>query len=48
MSGFALHPEAFEDLDQLRAYIAKDSPDAADRFINEIFDRFETLTHFPN
>ena len=28
MSGYALHPEAFTDLDEIRAYIAQDDPDA--------------------
>ncbi|HEY1945513.1 MAG TPA: type II toxin-antitoxin system RelE/ParE family toxin [Bryobacteraceae bacterium] len=30
MSPYALHPEAFEDLAELQAYIAEDNPDAAD------------------
>jgi plasmid stabilization system protein ParE len=37
MSGHALHPEAYTDLDDIRGYIAEDSPDAADRVIAEIF-----------
>jgi plasmid stabilization system protein ParE len=32
MSGFALHPEAYDDIDEIRAYIAEDSPDAARPF----------------
>jgi plasmid stabilization system protein ParE len=44
MSGFALHPEAYGDIDEIRAYIAEDSPDAADRMVNEIFDRLRLLT----
>lgn len=39
MSGFALHPEAYDDIDEIRTYIAEDSPNAADRLVNEIFDR---------
>ena len=35
MSGYTLHPEAFNDLDEIRAYIAADHPDAADRVITE-------------
>jgi plasmid stabilization system protein ParE len=31
MSGYALHPEAFTDLDGIRGYVAEDNPDAADR-----------------
>jgi toxin ParE1/3/4 len=48
MSGFALHPEAFEDIDEIRAYIAEDSPDAADRVVNEIFDCIRNVAQFPN
>jgi len=48
VSGFALHPEAYDDIDEIRAYIAEDSPDAADRMVNEIFDRLRQLTQFPN
>jgi plasmid stabilization system protein ParE len=38
MTGFALHPEAFTDLDEIRAYIADDNPVAAASVISEIFD----------
>ena len=48
MSGYALHPEAFTDLDDIREYIARDNPDAADRVITEIFDGIRTLVEFPN
>jgi plasmid stabilization system protein ParE len=47
MSGFALHPEAYDDIDEIRTYIAEDSPDAADRRVNEIFDRLRQLARFP-
>jgi toxin ParE1/3/4 len=47
MSGFVLHPEAYDDIDAIRAYIASDSPDAADRVVNKIFDRLRQLTQFP-
>ncbi|MGA9529489.1 MAG: type II toxin-antitoxin system RelE/ParE family toxin [Terriglobales bacterium] len=46
-SGFALHPEAFADLDDIRDYIAQDNPDAADRVISEIFDTIRGLVAFP-
>lgn len=42
MSNFALHPEAYDHV-EIRAYIAEDSRDAADRVVNEIFDRFGQL-----
>lgn len=48
MSGFTLHPEAYDDIDEIRAYVAEDSPDAADRMVSEIFDRLRLLTQFPN
>ena|SRR5271166_1884305 len=48
MSGFALHPEAYDDIDDIRAYIAEDNPDAADRLVNEIFDRIRQLIQFPD
>jgi len=35
MSGYKLDPEAFADLDEIRAYFAEDNPDAADRVITE-------------
>ena len=48
MSGYALHPEAYDDIDEIRAYIAEDSPDAADRTVNEIFDSIRHLPQFPD
>lgn len=44
---YALHPEAFNDIDEIRAHIAEDSPDAADRMVNEIFDGIRALVPFP-
>jgi toxin ParE1/3/4 len=48
MSGYALHPEAFTDLDEIRGYIAEDNPDAADRVMAEIFDAVHLLVTFPH
>jgi antitoxin ParD1/3/4/toxin ParE1/3/4 len=48
MSGYALHPEAFTDLDGIRAYIAEDNPDAANRVITEIFDGIRLLVASPH
>jgi plasmid stabilization system protein ParE len=48
MSEYALHPEAYTDLDDIRGYIAEDSPDAADRVITEVFDAIRGLVPFPN
>jgi len=47
-SGYALHPEAFADLDDIRDYIAQRNPDAADRVISEIFDTIRGLVPFPH
>ena len=33
MSGYAFHPDAFADLDEIWEYIAQDNIDAADRKI---------------
>jgi antitoxin ParD1/3/4/toxin ParE1/3/4 len=48
MSGYALHPEAFTDLDDIRFYIARNNPDAADRVMLEIFDAVQSLVYFPD
>jgi plasmid stabilization system protein ParE len=45
--GYALHPEAFSDLDDIRDYIAQQNPDAADRVITEI-DTIRGLVRFPH
>src|ERR1019366_4583802 len=47
-SGYALHPEAFTDLDDIRDYIAQQNPDAADRVVSEIFDTIRALVPFPS
>jgi plasmid stabilization system protein ParE len=48
MTGYELHPEAYEDLDDIRGYIAADSPDAANRVVIEIFDVIDRLVPFPH
>jgi plasmid stabilization system protein ParE len=48
MSGYALHPEVFHDLDDIREHIAENSPDAANRVITEIFDGLRALVTFPD
>ena len=42
MSGYAFHPDAFADLDEIWEYIAQDNIDAADRVLADIH---ATLTH---
>jgi plasmid stabilization system protein ParE len=36
MSGYAFHPDAFADLDEIWEYIAQDHLDAADRVLADI------------
>jgi toxin ParE1/3/4 len=48
MSGYAFHPEAFADLDQIWEYIAERNLDAADRVIANIFDALSTLVASPH
>jgi len=48
MSGYALHPEAFIDLDEIREHTAEFSPEAADRVVTEIFDGIRGLVAFPH
>jgi plasmid stabilization system protein ParE len=48
MTGFALHREAFADLDEIREHIAEASPDAANGMMTEIFDAMSALVLFPH
>ena len=48
MSGYAFHPEAFTDLDQLWEYVAEHNLDAADGVIADIFDALDTLVASPH
>jgi plasmid stabilization system protein ParE len=47
-SGYALHPEAFVDLDDIRDYIARRNPNAADRVVSEVFETIRGLVPFPH
>lgn len=47
MSGYALHPEARFDLDDIWDYIGADSLDAADRMIATILRTISALAQFP-
>jgi toxin ParE1/3/4 len=47
MSGFALHPSAISDLEEIWEFIAVDSPDAGDRVIEEIHEAIRGLVPFP-
>jgi toxin ParE1/3/4 len=46
--GYAFHPEAFADLDDIRDYIAQENPDAADRVMAEVFQAIRGLVPFPH
>lgn len=48
MSGFRLHPGAYDDIDEVWEYIADDSINAADRVRDKIFSAIEALVPFPN
>ncbi len=47
MSGYILGADADLDLDEIWEYIARDSIDAADRWIEKLFDAFEALARTP-
>ena len=47
MSGFVLAAETEMDLNDIWDYIAADSPDAADRWMEKLFATFEALARNP-
>jgi plasmid stabilization system protein ParE len=47
VSNYILGPDADLDLDDIWEYIAGDSIDAADRWIDKLFDAFEALGKTP-
>jgi plasmid stabilization system protein ParE len=47
VSGFVLHPEVYNDLVEIWEYMARDSFDAADRTIEEIYAKISSLVAFP-
>ena len=47
MSGYAFHPDAFADLDEIWEYIARDNVDAADRLVADIHSTLTTLAGSP-
>jgi plasmid stabilization system protein ParE len=48
MSGFALHPGACSDLEEIWEYIASVNADAANRVLNEIETTILGLVRFPH
>ena len=47
MSGYVLLPEAFNDLDEIRDFIAQENIDAADRVLDEIHRAIQSLAKNP-
>jgi len=48
MSDYALHPEAFIDIDEIGTYIGEDSPEAAHRVVDEIYRAIQSLVPLPH
>jgi plasmid stabilization system protein ParE len=48
MSGYAFHPDAFADLDEIWEYIAQDNIDAADRVLADIHTVLRALATSPD
>ena len=48
MSGYAFHPDAFTDLDEIWEFIAEDNIDAADRVLADIHAVLRTLAASPH
>jgi plasmid stabilization system protein ParE len=47
MTGFVLHPEAYQDIQDIWEYIAADNLSAADRTVEEIYESIKRLVPFP-
>jgi plasmid stabilization system protein ParE len=47
MTGYAFHPDAFADLDEIWEYIAQDNVDAADRVLADIHSTLTLLAGSP-
>ena len=48
MINIKFNPIAISDMNEIKEYIGQDSPEAANRVINNIFDKIESLSNFPN
>ena len=48
MSGYAFHPDAFADLDEIWEYIAADNIDAADQVLADIHSTLALLVGSPH
>lgn len=47
MTGYAFHPDALDDLDEIWEFIAQDNVDAADRVVAEVLATCESLSRLP-
>jgi len=47
MNGFALHPDAYRDLDEISEFIAAENQKAADRVVEEIYEKIRRFVRFP-
>lgn len=47
MSGFVLHPEALQDLEDIWEFIAAGNVGAADRVVEEIYEAIRALVPYP-
>jgi plasmid stabilization system protein ParE len=47
MISYHLTPSARQDVLEIYDYIAADNPDAADRFVDELYQAFDHLATFP-
>jgi toxin ParE1/3/4 len=48
MTGYAFHPDAFADLDEIWEYIAEENIDTADRVVADIHSSLTLLAGSPN
>jgi antitoxin ParD1/3/4/toxin ParE1/3/4 len=48
MSGYAIHPAAFADLEEIWKYIAQENVDAADRVLADIHSTLSLLAESPH
>lgn len=45
--GFALHPEAIQDVDEIHGHISQYNFNSANRVLEEFLDAFHLLARFP-
>ena len=48
MMGFALHPDAIADLDEIHEYINRFNFNSANRVLEEVINAFQSLSSFPH